>query len=243
MVALADANYNKAEHRGTLVGNWNEEKALLKATGIHRYKPWVDPHAQEETVFTHRQDHPESISTFDRVFRHTDQLQAKDWTTHQRACFQSPSQRADPARYTSPPAIGKRAQLELTQLMSIASTQPVPEPLPPQFETQTHADFVAPDMSDIQVGARVMKTQDGLPVKRDPVFLAEQKIMDKNLADRLLHGAAESDAREPESTANPDVPISIYSEARKCRGKAAPFGKQTNFSKPMSDHTKVVIDE
>lgn len=36
------------------------------------------------------------------------------------------------------------------------------------------------------VGARVMKTQDGAPVQRDPTFLAEMKIVPKAAADRLM---------------------------------------------------------
>ena len=62
-------------------------------------------------------------------------------------------------------------------------------------------------------------------------------------------------ARDTSVLPNPDVPVTIYSEAVASKtyggtfsGTAAlnsvsPFGKATNFSKPMGDYAKVVIDE
>lgn len=54
---------------------------------------------------------------------------------------------------------------------------------------------------------------------------------------------------------NPDIPITIYSEAvakgtyggnltgTRTMSKVSPFNKYTNFSKPMSEYNKVVVDE
>jgi hypothetical protein len=62
-------------------------------------------------------------------------------------------------------------------------------------------------------------------------------------------------ARDTALLANPDVPVTIYSEAVASKtyggtfsgtaalNGASPFGKATNFSKPMGDYSKVVIDE
>lgn len=76
------------------------------------------------------------------------------------------------------------------------------------------------------VGARVMKTQDGNPVQRDPTFLAETKIVPKAAADRLMgdrssgcsSGLVASSSHYPtlesaSSTGDLSVPITIYSEA------------------------------
>lgn len=54
---------------------------------------------------------------------------------------------------------------------------------------------------------------------------------------------------------NPDIPITVYSEAvakgtyggnltgTRTMSKVSPFNKYTNFSKPMSEYNKVVVDE
>jgi len=110
------------------------------------------------------------------------------------------------------------------------------------------------------VGLRVMKTQDGERVgleHRDPTFLAEVAIQPKEQLDRQRLGPLEPSTLD--SLQGPyinDVPITIYSEAvdkeqypgsgptagTKVKG-ANPFGKTCNFTKVMTDYSKVIIDE
>jgi hypothetical protein len=60
-----------------------------------------------------------------------------------------------------------------------------------------------------------MKDPDGRAVQRDPVFLAETKIMDKSSADRLvgLKSRQSPTAAATARLANPDIAVTIYSEA------------------------------
>jgi hypothetical protein len=60
-----------------------------------------------------------------------------------------------------------------------------------------------------------MKDPDGRAVQRDPVFLAEAKIMDKSMADRLV-GLTFRQSATAAATArltNPDIAVTLYSEA------------------------------
>lgn len=127
-------------------------------------------------------------------------------------------------------------------------------------KTIQRISYVPKDMSDVVVGTRVMKDPDGRPAIRDPVFLAETRLVNKGDADRwikqegtLQTTGALSSARLPDQ----DVAVTIYSEAvaggsyttTKINGgtlpvsSKAPFNKSCNFTKPMGHYDKVVIDE
>ena len=85
-----------------------------------------------------------------------------------------------------------------------ARKEPEIEPEKPDYETTTRGSYTKYDMSGVKVGARVMKTQDGKPVKRDPVFLAESKIVDRHRADLVV-------GRVFDTGAPPDHAVTIYS--------------------------------
>ena len=82
--------------------------------------------------------------------------------------------------------------------------EPDKEPEKPNFETSQRAAYKENDLKGLVIGARVMKTQDGKPVKRDHVFLAESKIVDRYRADKVR-------GREFNTGTPPDQAVTIYS--------------------------------
>ena len=99
---------------------------------------------------------------------------------------------------------GKRSTMVMQKALEEALKEPEKEPEKPNFETSQRAAYTEVDMTDLTIGARVMKTQDGNPVKRDHVFLAESKILDSYRAD-LVRG------KEFNTGAPPDQAVTIYS--------------------------------
>lgn len=109
-------------------------------------------------------------------------------------------------------------------------------------------------------GTRVIKDRDFRPVQHDPQFLHELNISEKQSVDRRC--TYRKDSVEPmanlQTTArlqDPDTPITVYTEAV-AKGQygttlygtmptsnSAPFRKYDNFSKPLSDPNKVLINE
>ena len=85
-----------------------------------------------------------------------------------------------------------------------AMKEPEKEPEKPDYETTTRGSYTKYDMSGLEIGARVMKTQDGKPVKRDHVFLAESKIVDRYRADKVR-------GRVFDTGAPPEHAVTIYS--------------------------------
>ena len=104
-------------------------------------------------------------------------------------------------------------------------------------------------------GARVMKDLDWKPAHHDPVWLAEAQLAQKNEVDRIVArnagGPPAADFPRTARLDQRDIPVSIYSEAvakgtfgRSLYGSApfsgAPFARDSNFSKPISELNKVV---
>lgn len=89
----------------------------------------------------------------------------------------------------------------------MACAEPEKEPAKMDFNTTTKASFTEKSMKDLQIGARVMKTQDGQPVKRDPVFLSETRIIDKYHAEKLCGKVFNTDTI-------PDQPTTFYNSQR-----------------------------
>eukprot|EP00878_Enallax_costatus_P046344 GHUV01056214.1.p1 GENE.GHUV01056214.1~~GHUV01056214.1.p1 ORF type:complete len:155 (+),score=50.64 GHUV01056214.1:88-552(+) len=132
---------------------------------------------------------------------------------------------------------------------------------------QALAAALAASLHARSVGARVMKSQDGSPVKRDPTFLAEMNIVPPATADRLM-GTSSSGTGTRSALSNrglvasssqydggltspnrdPSVPITLYTEAAaKSTFNGHFYGTGTPFNKasPMNrndNFTKLMGD-
>ncbi|WZN61564.1 hypothetical protein HKI87_04g30990 [Chloropicon roscoffensis] len=190
------ADYNKYQNQGVLVGNWVEEHALKTSTGTHRYEAWVA--AEQESVYP-KHLKASSMETFGRVFEHSDNLHSKDWITHNHSthCHSQ-------GNYREQALQGKRSTRMMKKALEEALQEPDKEPEKPNFETSQRATYKENDLKGLVIGARVMKTQDGKPVKRDHVFLAESKIVDRYRADKVR-------GREFNTGTPPDQAVTIYS--------------------------------
>ena len=193
------------------------------------------------------------MPTFQRVFKHSDAIDADSWTTHNRDEFQGSAKPGDLRVFHAPKQHGLRSERELARLMELAKEEPTPEPAKMVLETTNRTDFSEKDMSGLQIGARVMKTLDGGKITRDPQFLVESGIMAPSDARRLgengnLGGGAAPDAA--------GIPLTFYSEkalageypntfqgGSKINNPEKPFARETNFTKTMGDFTKSVVDE
>ncbi len=96
-----------------------------------------------------------------------------------------------------------------------------------------------------RVGARVMRTQDGAPAQRDFTFLTEAKISNKGVLDRKT--MPQDTFLKATASIPADTPVSLYTQQRAVSSPQCcacnTFGRQTNFTKLMGDHSKVVLDE
>lgn len=131
------------------------------------------------------------------------------------------------------------------------------KPWAPVVETRCAGLVRRADLTGQTFGARVMKDLDWNPAHHDPVWLAEAQLAQKNEVDRIVaRNAGGPPAADFARTARlaargRDIPVSIYSEAvakgtfgRSLYGSApfsgAPFARDSNFSKPISELNKVV---
>eukprot|EP01026_Neomeris_dumetosa_P062765 TRINITY_DN59474_c0_g1_i1.p1 TRINITY_DN59474_c0_g1~~TRINITY_DN59474_c0_g1_i1.p1 ORF type:complete len:200 (+),score=26.33 TRINITY_DN59474_c0_g1_i1:280-879(+) len=197
------------------------------------------------------------VKTLPRVLQHDNALFEEEWRTTCQTSYRKPEQREmDLLIYRNIPEIGLRQKKEIESMQEEAKVtiRKVPQNFE-QFETIYRTQYVPKDSSDITLGKLVMKTQDGGEVKRDPTFLAETKIMDSQKAGRYLQQDIESPFKS-QRLCDQEIPITFYSEkvasdkymgtsvyGTLSKGKHSPFGKDSNFSKPISDYTKVVDDE
>lgn len=154
-------------------------------------------------------------------------------------------------------------------MMAEAKALPPPVPDTSARLSEYKDTFRAHDDGDVnatsQTGRRRMRNQDGGPAAADLIFLTEGQLISPATASRMAAaggalGATTSSLGRTAALPNPDVPITIYSEAVAkgtytntwtpgsrllSSGTAAmstaspgPFARYTNFSKPMSDFTK-----
>ena len=100
---------------------------------------------------------------------------------------------------------GKRSSSMMQKALEEAMKEPAAEPEKLNYTTSSRDTYTENDLSGLSIGARVMKTQDGKPVKRDHVFLAESKIVDRYRAD-LVRGRVFNTGTPPEQA------ITIYSK-------------------------------
>jgi len=245
--------YNKADIHGALVGNWVEERALEASTGVFRYKEWVKADNQQvDSVYATKVGAPESISTYARALEHSDRLEAKEWETSNQAVFQAPAQRESDLRvYVDPKRVGVRTTAMLKMLQAEAAVPPPEPPLEKYLESTKQASYQAYDLTGVVVGQKVMKTSDNVVIpeaSKDATFRAEAGIIKKDVIDRL--GTAPVPPETFAENYTDATPISLYSQ-RAQEGKFPsnvifgsdikgpnPFAKTSEFSKPISDHTK-----
>lgn len=131
--------------------------------------------------------------------RKTKKKQSKDWITHNHSthCHSRGS-------YRELEKHGKRSTTLMQKALEEAVQEPEKEEEKIDFTTTARVAYTEKDLSGLKVGARVMKTQDGEPVKRDHVFLAESKIVDRYRADLVI-------GREFNTGPPPDAAVTIYS--------------------------------
>eukprot|EP00877_Chromochloris_zofingiensis_P001278 jgi/Chrzof1/11150/Cz05g25210.t1 len=209
--------YNSAAPDATtLVGNWYEERCLKDTTGVTRGQTINITPGLEESIYSTRQDTIAELPTFPRVIAHTEQLLPAEWIPLSKISYQPPSQRThELAQYKQVVNVGPRELQELELLAKEAANIPAPQPAPPCFDTTTRVEYQPHDLQGLQLGARVMRDQDGRPVSRDVTFLTEKNIIPKARADRIMTAgsltmtAATRTARLPD----PEVPITLYTEA------------------------------
>eukprot|EP00879_Flechtneria_rotunda_P022312 GHRR01023541.1.p1 GENE.GHRR01023541.1~~GHRR01023541.1.p1 ORF type:complete len:252 (+),score=80.00 GHRR01023541.1:862-1617(+) len=187
--------YNSTGEVRTLVGNWLEEQCLKDVTGTTRKQTHtsVSPAAAQQSVYATRQDDALCEPTHARVIEHTEQLLPAGWVTHNAVNYQPPGAcTTDLASYTIARQHGPREEQELRRMLHEAATEAVPAPPPASFETTQWAAFQPHNLVGMQTGARVMKSQDGGPVCRDPTFLAETQIVPKSLGGRIMNSNSSS---------------------------------------------------
>ncbi|GFR48684.1 hypothetical protein Agub_g10639 [Astrephomene gubernaculifera] len=258
-------NYNKQDEVPTLIGNWVEERHLKELTGVAR-----NMGATQILKDTLSNDSPSRSkgntlqATHPRVVEHVQaQTHPADWQSTLQSSFRPPSELRVAGMYANVPKMGPRERMAQEQMLREAQELP-PEvvstisgaPVPVTSESVYGADYKPHDLTGIEVGATVMRDPDGRPAQRDPTFLVESKMLPKQVVDRIMvDKARQAGAVETTVLPNPDVPITIYTEAvaKQTYGgvfpgtttlnTTSPFGKSTNFTKPMSDYSKVVIDE
>mmetsp|Transcript_8637 Transcript_8637/g.24823 ORF Transcript_8637/g.24823 Transcript_8637/m.24823 type:complete len:275 (+) Transcript_8637:212-1036(+) len=259
--------YNKFKSNGTLIGNYVEERCLEEATGFHRYPGWVDHEEKSDTVFAKTVGGPTMTDSYPRVLEHTDQLHPASWISQCHDTYRGPNRPDLQCKLSTLPKMGRREQMELDRLYKEAAALPEPDAPLKSFDTEQRAAYTETNLTGMKIGARVMLTQDGEEVMwRDPTFLAESKIIPRGTVDRMMPGAqmkttvrskpATQRADEEGVPYYEDIGVSIYSDAvltDTYKGTAVahgtiirgtiPFARDSNFSKPIGDWSKIVEDE
>ncbi|GAX79489.1 hypothetical protein CEUSTIGMA_g6930.t1 [Chlamydomonas eustigma] len=271
-------NFNKQpQDAPTLVGNWQEERAMKEATGITRYEPWTErggkdrSHEFASSIYTARQDTFQENQTFTRTIENFQQLNPANWESAAHSAHTDPKLTKRLLEYRDVSKLGPRERKLMEEMMQEADKLPASLEyalagknssgfehygVPQTLDSTYRAHFEEKDMTGLLIGTRVIKDRDGRPAVRDPTFLAETQMMQKRDADRILKKEAlEAGATATARLADPDVPITLYTEAvakgtytdsitgTRTMSKVSPFNKYTNFSKPMSEYNKVVVDE
>uniref|UniRef100_A0A7S0YJ90 Uncharacterized protein n=1 Tax=Polytomella parva TaxID=51329 RepID=A0A7S0YJ90_9CHLO len=258
------ALYNKNEKTtATLVGNWQEERALKNLTGFARNEVHNDVN-EKPGLYATRQDKHLPLPTFPRVMVHVDaQIHPSDWKSVSHVIHSDPKSTQYLSSYKGTLGKGPRAAMEEAMLAEMAKDLP-PEveytlsgrPIPQVLSSTYGDDFQAHDLTGLKLGARVMRDHDGRPKTHDPTFLVETKMAPRHRVDRVLGETAKNaGALATTQLPNPDIPVTIYSEsvATKNFGKTfvgttvtsqnAPFNRYSNFSKPMGEYNKLIVDE
>jgi len=260
-MATMEDQYNKKVNKGSLIGNWIEERALLDNTGVFRYQEWEDSIGEEgpkdDSVVAKRWtkggEKADQNDTFNRCFSHSDHQEYDSMKTSSEHSHQHPQKRTGYREYRD---VGQGSRTRMTQqeMWDLATQQAesqaeeenrnmMEEPL---VSTQQES-FQAPPAAAYTkpIGARVMNTRDGRPIpndSRDITFLVESGIR---------HPDTQLDYKDVGNLSEPDGPhkgdlysaqaITFYAaEAGRGgtqgfagrQGKAT-FGKAAGFSTPI----------
>eukprot|EP00798_Chlamydomonas_sp_ICE-L_P007565 gene7565-718_t len=263
------ASYNKGypiDGAPTLVGNWTEERSLQDMTGVTRYetflKPEGEPQVGDSPYATLGKGAPDML-TRPRVIDHLDNQHPANWSSVKTVSYPDPNARKDMAAYTDLDKLGPRARREMEAMLAEASDLPdavqhtlTGKPADRVMDSTYRAHFDEKDSTGLMIGTRVIKDRDGRPAQRDPTFLAETQICPRADVDRyMLEQGTMAGATQTSRMRDPNIPVTIYSEsvatgkygdtfnATRPMEKTAPFNKYANFSKPMGEYNKVVVDE
>jgi len=250
--------YNKKEIEECLVGNWVEERALKSGTGVFRYQPWVKD-STPGAVYPDQVDATKEISgmpTFPRVLEHSDRLEPSEWETHNYTAYRDPASRSDDMRvYSNPKKQGARTTAMLAKLKAIADIPEPEEKLPPQLTSTKQEAYTAKPIDRDNLGASVMKTQDGIPIPpsaRDLTFRAELGMATKPFMESAILPSV--DPAKYAGDFHLDPPVTVFSE-KVSAGKLGTitgttpamhgnaFVRTSNFTKPISHYDKVVDNE
>lgn len=180
----------------------------------------------------------------DTAITHSGDVQSHNWMTHSKQTFRPPAARtvATDLNIYIEPKLGKRTQRQLAEMLEVARQEPAAPTPKMDFTTTTASAHVEYDLKGMSIGSRVMKTQDGehiSPERRDATILTEVGV-----------GVLPTPSPLPETL--PKQAFTIYkhfvdeakstfpmSHSVDAKG-GVPFAKNTNFSKPMYDPTKIV---
>lgn len=173
--------------------------------------------------------------------------------------FQDPSKRTTELRtYVDASKVGPRTAARLQQLVEQAAVAPPPETIPPTKESTSRAAFKAYDLTGMKIGARVMQSQDYVPIPAeqcDFTFRAESGMSKKANIDALRAATVDGMARLKETAGGDiykDTPETLYTQkvqqgsypddtifGSKPNGPGSnPFAKNTEYSKLITDYTK-----
>ncbi|MEW5316936.1 MAG: hypothetical protein WDW38_008275 [Sanguina aurantia] len=248
--------YNRDARGNTLVGNWVEERALLDLAAAVGSTP-------EGLSSTPVEDKNDAL-THPRIVEHgTTQLLPQDWRTLYQMSYDPTQTWSQPLAYAAPKKAGPRERAAAAALMEEARNLPAEAlhglygaPNPPTLHSTYRGAYIPQELSRDPVGQYIMRDRDGRPATRDATFLAETSMMTKHLADRkFAQAAVQAGLTATQRLSNADIPVTIYSESvafNKYEGRfqgtralasAIPFNKQTTFTKPMSEYSKVVENE
>ncbi|KAG8469762.1 hypothetical protein KFE25_006217 [Diacronema lutheri] len=236
-------DYNKVDvHESTLVGNWHEERALKQMTGQMRSTQWVAPSSEAhqgdaEPMRTKMKGHPDLQDTTMRVFFHSDYVEPKD--------FKPASQmfREDPWRTYEDKGVGARTALMQRRARELAAAQLAAEEAA-AAAAQTQLEVDARGLSEARAsfvgampargddpsrGKRIMKTQDGAPARRDPLFLVEHGVLAPHLAVDVV---INEEALPGEAVMLGDT-MHLTGQTKAPGSTAYPRGRNDFFSKPI----------
>jgi len=249
------SGYNKKDIHTALVGNWVEERALEADTGIFRYQGWVGEGPQTDTVYAEKVSKPEAVPTHNRVIVHSNRLESTEWKTATQTVFQKPADRqADLRQYSATNKVGVRTAAMLAALSAQAAVAPPGDTIAPTTESTARESFKAYDLTGMTIGARVMKSQDGVAIPAaecDFTFRAESGMSKKGNIDAIRVPTVDAMGRlEAAGGLYEDAPVTVYTEkvgtgqypnesffGTRAKGPN-PFAKNSDYSKPITDYTK-----
>eukprot|EP00743_Colponemidia_sp_Colp-15_P001177 GILK01001292.1.p1 GENE.GILK01001292.1~~GILK01001292.1.p1 ORF type:complete len:275 (+),score=47.10 GILK01001292.1:45-827(+) len=237
--SFADDSYNKktADGFGVLIGNWVEEAVARQSTIDGNGRTIPRRHlARRQDEDIDPQAIPKADDTFDRVHG-SRQPEAMRSTS---SCYGQGKHAVN-----SPTAGGYRTRLmdEEIRRQALEEAEAAAEERRREAEkhdlySTTRENFIAHDLTQVQVGARVMKTQNGEPIpasSRDYTFLTESGFS----------GAKPGSRGSPRTTPLPDTPVTFYSQKLKDKTVSMsgsvgpnPFARSTFFSQPIREYTK-----